>query len=420
MKFPRRIPSQTVLPICILAQAFLVLAAYPAGAEPLLTADSAAKLAREKNPEIVAARHLIEEAQDRMRTTGRASNPELESELAGGQDFEGRVSIGIRQRFPLTARLRLERTLSGIEVEMARLEVLEREWQIEVAARTAFYELAAIRESGALARRQTALAEAFAKSVGEGLAQGFGSKFDGQQASLTADELRIAQEGLRADEMAASARLNGLLGRPADAALSINESLDLPKSIPAARPVGRRADLELAEMSVRAGATDVSLAKANRWDDVGVGVFVEGERFRDQPEGIEPEALVGVQFSVPLPIWQNGSGKVAEKEAAQARKTQQVEALRFAVRNEVLSAHQILSVRYRSATQVRDKLLPAARENLAEAEAAYGRAELDIQTVFRVRERLAEIELAALAARKIYFFAYASWLGALGEPTTKP
>lgn len=408
------------IPIFLSTWAFLALTTLPAGAQIPLTAEAAAKMAGEQNPEIVAAKNLIAEAQGRTRVTGRLPNPELETEVAGGQDFEGRVSIGMTQRFPITARLRMERELSAIDVEMARLEVQARQRQIAIAARTACYELAAARSSIALARQQTALADAFSKSIVDGVSQGFGSGLDGQQAVLAADILRSSEEFLRGEEIRAAARLNSLLGRPADAAISVDESLDLPKAIPSRKLVRMRPDLQLAELSVRAGATDVSLAKANRWDDVGIGVFVEGERFRDEPDGIEPEALIGVQFSVPLPFWQNGAGKVAEKEAAQMRKTQQMDALRFAVQNEAISAYLVMSARYRAAAQVADKLVPAARQQVTDAEGAYGRAELDIQRVFSARERLSQIESAALEARKNYFLSYSEWLGALGEPSTKP
>jgi outer membrane protein TolC len=184
--------------------------------------------------------------------------------------------------------------------------------------------------------------------------------------------------------------------------------------------MGIRPDLELAELSVRAGKTEVSLAKATRWDDFGIGLFVEGERFRDEPEGIEPEALVGVRFNLPLPLWQNGSGKVAEKQAAQERKNRQLEALRLSVKNEALTAHQVMNANYRAAALLRDKILPSARQIAADTEAAHGRAEVDAQSVFRARERLVGIELSAVEARKKFFQSYSEWLGALGEPAKKP
>lgn len=394
---------------------WLLVMTAPLRAEFSLTADGAAELARKSNPELAAARRLIAEAEARARTTGRLANPELAAEVAGGQDYEGRVSLGITQRFPLTGRLHFERELSASEVEIAHLEVRNRERQLAVSTRNTYYELAAVRASISLADQQAALASKFAKSLNDAVTQGFGSSLDADQARLAAETYRSHAELLQSGEVIALAKLNSLLGRPADSPLATQGSLELPKTLPEKRPMGFRADLQLAETTARAGATAVSLAGASRWEDVGVGLFVEGERFRDEPEGIEPEALVGVQFSVPFPVWQNGSGKIAEMKTAQSRKAQTLEALRFNVRNEILAAHSILAARYRSATDIQSKLIPLAQKQVSDAEAAYSRGEVDIQAVFRARERLIEIESAALEARKQYFYAHSEWLGALGD-----
>ena len=88
-----------------------------------LSVESAVEIAIHENKELSSARLLVNEALGRARKAGVLSNPELEMEVAGGQDFEGRVMAGITQRFPLTARLRLERQLSDLDVKMADLEV---------------------------------------------------------------------------------------------------------------------------------------------------------------------------------------------------------------------------------------------------------------------------------------------------------
>ncbi len=397
-----------------------IVTALPAKGELSLTVETAVAQARANHPELAAARNLIAEAQARTLTSGRLTNPELSTEIAGGQNFEGRLSISMTQRFPLTARLRLEHEISTIAVEIARLEVRERERQIAIATRAAFYELAVVQSAMAQARRQINLAETFAEMIAMGIPQGFGSQLDNQEAVLAADMLRAATEAMRSQEIAAAARLNTLLGRRADAPLAINESLRLPAEPPAPRPVGMRADLQLAELALRQGATEVTLAKSSRWDDVGVGILIDAERFADEPEGIEPESLIGIRLMVPLPFWQDGSGEVAEKEAAQLRQTQTLEALRFTIQNEALAAHAIMAARHRSAMAITSKLLPAAQQQVADAEVAYTRGELSIQEVFRKRENLIETESAALAARKNYFAAYSEWLGVLGQTPAQP
>lgn len=420
----RLFPSTSNLPCAIAIFCLILGTAFPPlQAEPSeipLTADSAVALAIKGNKELAAARFLLQEAEGRARGTGLLPNPELEGELAGGQDFEGRVVAGIMQRFPLTGRLRLERKLSDLDVQMAGLEVREKEWQLTLAVRKAFYHLAAAREALAISRRQAELAEAFTKTVAGGVDAGFRSQLDLQEAKLSASNLQAKAESLRGLEFESSARLSEWFGLPTDTCFSLNQSLSLPKSAPASRPAGTRADLELAEMAVRSGETHVSLSKATSWDDVGVGVFVEGERFRDAPTGIEPEVLAGLKLSIPLPLWQSGSGKVAEREAARKRMGARLESLRFAVQNQILLTHRVMSLRFQSACEFGIKVLPIANEHVRECEAAYGRGEVDLQAVFRARDRLAEIELSDLEARKAYFLACNEWLGALGETMTNP
>lgn len=386
-----------------------------ANGETVMTVDGVVREALEKNPEMQAARNRIAEAEARARTIGRLVNPELDMEIAGGRDAEGRVELGIMQRFPLTSRLRLERVLSGMDIEIARAEIRNQERLLETSVRSAFYELVFVRAAQTMGHKQVDVAKIFAKLLNEGAKEGFGSMLDGQQAELVASILQTQIELLATDEVRALGRLNSLLGRPAEGVLLINEKLNFPNQVPAQRGLGTRADLQLAELLVQAGAKHISLAQASRWEDVGVGIFVEGERFTDEPEGIEPEVLAGVRFSIPLPIWQNGEGKVAEKSALHKRLEQELAGLQQSASNEVAMTYRVLTIRHRVARELTDKMVPLAQQQVETAEAAYQRGELAIENVFRARERVVETESAALEARKNYFLSYVEWQAALGS-----
>jgi len=385
-----------------------------------LSVESAVEIAIRENKELSSARLLVNEALGRARRAGVLSNPELEMEIAGGQDFEGRVMAGITQRFPLTARLRLERQLSDLDVKMADLEVQVAEWKLILAVRRSFYIAAAAHEAHAISLRQVNLADALAKSVAEGVNAGFRSELDLLEANLSASAMRAKSETFKGAEIEATGRLNELLARPADTPLIINNPLTLPKSVPAAKAAGRRADSDLAELALRSGETDVALSKASQWEDVGVGIFIEGERFRDDPTGIEPETLAGLKVSVPLPFWQTGTGKAAEKEAVRVRLSAQCEALRFSIKNQILLAYRLVCFHFESASQFREKVVSSALESVRQCEAAYRRSEIEIHAVFRAYDRLSEVELSALDAKKSYFLAYADWLSALGTSPTHP
>ena len=385
-----------------------------------LSVESAVEIAIRKNKELSSARLLVNEALGRARRAGVLSNPELEMEVAGGQDFEGRVMAGITQRFPLTARLRLERQLSDLDVKMADLEVQVAEWKLILAVRRSFYIAAAAHEAHAISLRQVNLADALAKSVAEGVNAGFRSELDLLEANLSASAMRAKSETFKGAEIEATGRLNELLARPADTPLIIDNPLTLPKSVPAAKAAGRRADSDLAELALRSGETDVALSKASQWEDVGVGIFIEGERFRDEPTGIEPETLAGLKVSVPLPFWQTGTGKAAEKEAVRLRLSAQCEALRFSIKNQILLAYRLVCFHFESASQFREKVVSSALESVRQSEAAFARSEIEIHAVFRAYDRLSEVELSALDAKKGYFLAYADWLSALGTSPTHP
>lgn len=389
-------------------------------AELALTAEAAARMAAERHPELIAARGLVAEAEARARTKGRLPNPVLEAEIAGGQDSEGRVSVGLMQRFPLTSRLRIERQLSALDVKNARLEVEEKTLEVASAARIAFYEYAAACEAVRLARSQTEAAAAFADSLEKARAEGFCSALDAEQAALIAGMGQVSEESARAGESLSAGRLATALGLPAGTRFSRREKLVLPGKLPPDRSAGERPDLRRAANAVDEGAGELALARAATWDDLGAGIFVEGERFRDEPGGIEPESLVGLRLNIPLPIWQNGSGQVAEKKAAHGRKAAQLEAARLASRNQAVTAYRTLGVRHRAAERMESRLIPAARKLASDTEAAYRRGEADMESLFRARERLAQAEAASLEARKNYFISHAEWLDSLGASLASP
>lgn len=389
-------------------------------AEGPLTRDSAIAYGLQHNRDLAAARFLIEEARSKARGAGRLTNPEFEGEVAGGRTFEGRIMAGISQKFPLTGRLRLERQLSGFHVQLAEWEVAEQERQMAIAIGRSFYELAATREVISILNKQADFAESFRTLVAEGTRSGMRSQLDEQEASLAISKIQLDIEAEQASEIELVARLCQWLGLPADSTLSLQENLNLPRSAPAVRSIRNRPDLELAGLAIRAGESSIALSKAKRWEDIGIGVFVEGERFRDDPNGIQPETLAGLKMSIPLPVWQNGSQQIAESEASRARADSKRESLRFTVQNEVILAHRLMSQRFRSASDFSRKFLTIARDHVRDCESAHARGELDPQAAMRARERLTEIEISDLEARKAYFLAYNEWLGALGETTTNP
>jgi outer membrane protein, heavy metal efflux system len=390
------------------------------GAELSLTPASAAQLALTQNLELRAARLLIAEAEARAENTGKLSNPELSTELAGGRNFDGRIEIGVTQRFPVTARLRLARTLSAFEVELARLEIAARENRLAAEVQEAVVELIAARESIVLAGQQLTVTRALSESLENQAREGAASPLDAGQSRIVARELDVRLAALRVDETQAAARLATLLGVSGETSFTLPTSLELPSDAPTAKSAGRRPDLRLAEVAVEAGEAGIALARTARWEDIGVGVFFEGERGRDELGGREREGFVGLRFSVPLPLWQKGDAPISEKRASRDRFARQLEAFQLAVRNETHAAFQTMRARHAAARLLTTDLLAAAREQLAQTEAAFGRGEIDAQPLFRAREQLITLERSAVEARHAFYLAHLRWLAATGNLLPTP
>ncbi len=380
-------------PFCLLATFAL--------AEPL-TLETAARIALAQNPEIVAARELIAEAEARASGLGRLPNPELETEFALGRQERGRVEIGLSQTFPRASRLRLERRVAAESILLARREVALAELALAARARLAVIELASAQAGQALAEKQAALAREFADVQSAQTRAGHLSALDSSFAALTAREVELAVAPARAARDAASMQLAILLARDADAGLTVSVDLALPPEEAAVPPPGQCADTALAEAQLGTAEAEVSLARSAGREDFKLGVFVEGDQDRDDTGARDQQAMLGLRFSMPLPVRPVAGPLVAEKQAARRRVVLEREARVRAAMNKVAASAAETRALYDSARALAVDLLPAAQAHLAATEAARARGEVDLSVVFRARERLAEIERSDLAARVAY------------------
>lgn len=392
----------------------MLTAAATAWGGQAFTSDSAARYALEKNLTLKAARLTLAAAEARARGAGRLSNPEFDATVAGGAEWEGRVELGLMQRFPLTARLRLEKEISALEIEAARSEIAAQELTITSRVREAFVSLARSREALNLRKRQVELNTAFADSLSRRVSEGFASTLDAGEGALDAKQLQASLKALEAEEAATSSELATLLALPSARAIAIQTPMTLPKNPPGAKPAQERPDIRLARIAIEAAEKDIGLARAMRWEDIGVGIFVEGERTRDEPESIDTEGLIGMKLSVPLPVWNNGAAAVEERRIIAQRRMEMLEALKLTAAHEVTSTAQQMHARFAAARQLQDDVLPAARKLLADTQASYERGETEIQRLFRLRERLTNLETASLEAVAEYHLARTRWETALG------
>ena len=361
---------------------------------------------RAQNPDLAAARLRIQEALGRMNQSGRLANPEFETIVEHNPRFnEGKIEVGISQKFPITNRLQLEKDVSLTELKSAEAEVRNVERQLTGDARGIVVKLLAARERRTLLLKQTAIANEFSSFLAEIAAVGEGSPLDAGQAKLEAASIAMESRQLDAMEASLVGELKPLLGMRPGEAVAISGTLPAPALPATAVDPSRRPDFQAAKLDAQAAAQGVTLEQSRRYEDWEGGVFTGVERSEDVPEGFENEAIIGVQMKIPLPLWNKNEGAIQEAEARKTRKELEASALARGIRLEAEGALGEMSEWAQMIREINDTLLPLADEQTSFAETTFRSGQGEIETVLRSREKRLQLALARLDAVREFHLA---------------
>jgi cobalt-zinc-cadmium efflux system outer membrane protein len=372
---------------------------------------------RAQNSDLAAARLRIREALGRVNQSGRLSNPTLEAAAEHDSRFrERKFEIGLSQRFPLTARLRLEKDVTLAEYKASEAEVREVERRLIAEAREGVVQVLAIRQRRELLDQQAGLAKELAGFLAGVAAKGEGSPLDAGQAKLEAAGLALEMRQLDAAEAAAVGTLKPLLGMLPQDQVIVSGSLPVPVISQAAPDPSRRPDFQAAVLLADAAGKNVALEQSKKYEDVEAGLFAAAERTEDAPEGYDKEALVGLRFKIPLPLWNRNEGAIQEAQATKQRKDLEATALARAIHLEAAAAKAEMEEWAELLDELGGTLIPLAEEQAAAAEDAFRQGQGELQTVFRTREKRLQLSAAKLDALLQFNLARVRYEAALGQP----
>ena len=383
------------------------------------TLESAVSHALKNNPELAAARFSIEEAQGRLLQSGRRSNPELESDLkpsVRGREFT--FGVGFVQKFPLTNRLRLEKAVSQAELAAAESEIRAAEWRLAAAVRTVGGKYLSLQQSRALKERLIANSRELANSAADLAKRAEGSEAEAAQFELEAQQIELELLQIESEKAVLAGELRPLLGISSAETVGIKGELpgiSLPEG--AAVDVSQRADYQTAQAKAEAARQGIDLARANRWEDLSVGLSAEVGRAEDAPEGLETEGFIGLRFSLPLPLWNKNEGRIKEAEAAAARTRKEVDAVALQVRAEAAAALGEMKAAARIVDETGNALLPKAQSIEDKLAKFYKEAQpgTQLSDVLRAREKRLALEQAKLDALRTYHLARIRFAAATGR-----
>lgn len=377
--------------------------------------DQSAAYTRLNNPDLRAARLRIAEAEGRLLGSGRLANPEVGLDAKSNRRFnEGSVAISLDQRFPLTARLPLEKALSRQMVAAAKLEVFEQERLIIAEVQSLFVRLLSIKEQRLLRDQQAELSEKLSTFTTDRAAKGELSPLDAAQAQVDSQRLILESRKLQAEEVTLLGELKPKLGIPAPTVLAITGGLPVPVT-PKEGSWEGRPDYQLARVKEEAARTEISLAEARKWDDIALGAMWEHERDVD-----ESTSFVGLRVSLPLPLWNRNEGEVAEKRASAVRASLETKALVTGITNQIEAARAEMGVNAQLVHETRSKLLPLVLEQTDKLEKAYESGQTDLLTLLRAREQRIQLETAAVEATRDFHLARIRYEAATARHSSSP
>ncbi|MEQ1860862.1 MAG: TolC family protein [Chthoniobacteraceae bacterium] len=395
---------------------FLALIVSALAAPRTFTLDSIPARVRTSNLELAAARMRIAEAQGRLTHAGRLGNPELEFDYARdtAAPREHTLSVAITQRLPLTSRLRHARTASRAQLDAAAAEVDDLETHLIAQAESAAIKLLAIKGQRAIRGKQLANSRERAAFLTRGADRGEVSTIDAAQMELETGMLEAELLQLDVEEVSLRGQLRPLLGLADTSPLELAGDLGNPKPLP---PTGTVTSAHIKAATFTAAAAQASLAeqRASRFEDVGLSVLYERERFEDEPVGLLTEQRLGLRVSIPLPIWNTNLGRIQEAEATAERTRLDADALRLQTGGEAAAARAEMAALAKLLDNLDTRLLPKASDLEERLQQSYAAGQSPLIEVLRARDRRLQLQRQRLDALRDHHLAQVRHAATLGK-----
>lgn len=388
---------------------FLVMAVCVNAAS--FTPETAATYALRNNPELIAARFLIHEAEGRLIQAGLWRNPEFEVDT----DFAMRswrgdrlVNLTLNQKFPLAGRLAKARTVARVDVAMSIEEFHNQERLIAGNVLGQARNILLFDKRITLANSQLALLDRILEQTSALASSGTGDTTGIGIAQLEKATLALQRESQIVSRAAALDQLCGLLGIVPGNPLVITGFLP---SLPASFDITPdRADLRLALLNADKSNAEQHLARVEKWEDLNVGIGYTREK-----DGGQYENMAQLKFSLPLPLWDRNQGRLAETRAASERALADIEARRLAIETEIREARTRALGLASILSQINGSTMKLAKQNTARIELSVASGFASFLTIYESRRQHLNLATTALDTQTQLVAAITDWQTRTGQ-----
>lgn len=367
----------------------------------VLTLDQAVEQALAGNRGFAAGYFEVEKAQGRALQAGLPKNPELEigvrSDLLFKNEGERGLTVGVSQAIPRKDRLRKAREAAHLSVDQQRALVRDAERQLIGEVQTMFVRILTLDRQYRARERLVENGTRLAALITQRYQAGEVPQTDIAPIQIENAKLNQEQGLLLAEKADAELKLRQLLGWSPEEPLQVTGELDEVvkrwTGNTATPPMEQRPDVQAANIAIAQARAEIEVAKAEAYDDISVGVDLEGERaIFDAPVGRKQDYYLGVKVAIPLPFRNKNQGRIAEQQAARRQAEAEVEASRQKAVAEVAQARNAAAKLSPILTRYREELIPLAESHFQAVQRAYQQGQQGIAPVFQAQQQRYSLE----------------------------
>ncbi len=376
------------------------------------TLDSLVEAALKHNGDLLAERGRIAEAAGALAQARLRPNPSIDASYASGRLLnspgENEFSIGYSHTFELGGKRGRRVEVAEFGVELATLEIADRERLLKSDVKARFAEaLAAARNLSSaeelyeLNRQSCDIAEARTR--------------EGEGTPLEAGLLRVEVNRIASDRLLfanqterALLELKILAGLKSDETLRLSGSLSVPRMAPAfdrvvEHALAARPDLKAARLRESAAEAEVRLAKSEASPDMVASTRYSHVNSRFDQYGLNApggspvpiratDNLLTAGVSMTLPLRNRNQGNIQSAVARQASASLRRQYLESVVREEVRAALERYQTAARALAIFDAGVVRQSSENVRILRAAYDLGEIRLIDVINEQRRLIDVQ----------------------------
>jgi outer membrane protein TolC len=356
-----------------------------------------------RNPTVEAAQAAWRAAAAKPAQVRALDDPMVSYSVAplsiGASQVDFGEVIDFSQRFPFPGKRALRAAAAGAEADAMRDDLESARRDVALSASTLFDDYFAAARSLAIKDELDRLLDSLLRSSQASYAAGASiPQYSLIRIELEKTHVEHDRIMLVSDREVVEARINALLHRaptawlpPAPAEIELLGRSDVDVDTLQAKALAR-AEMAAAEARIDAAEATASLARREYLPDFGAGAS-----YNSMWGDSEHRFMVGVSVNVPLQVGRRKAA-VDEAEAEVLRRRSERAALADRLAAEVEAAHHQLAAAHHIVGLYDKRLLPAARDRVRSARAAFETGDSDLEMLIEAEREMRDAQLSYINA----------------------